>query len=152
MAGNDNIDQTELLTWTVRIVTAQLEQSQLPLEEVRPLIGTVYSALSKIAGTAEPDAPTPAVPINRSVTRDYIICLEDGRRLKTLKRHLNSAFNMTPEEYRARWGLPPDYPDGRAELRTQAQRVGKTDRAGPPQLIRAAGLTQIDFDYGAASP
>jgi predicted transcriptional regulator len=110
MAGNDNIDQTELLTWTVRIVTAQLEQSQLPLEEVRPLIGTVYSALSKIAGTAEPDAPTPAVPINRSVTRDYIICLEDGRRLKTLKRHLNSAFNMTPEEYRARWGLPPDYP------------------------------------------
>mgnify|MGYP001122383193 CR=1 FL=1 len=110
MAGNDNIDQTELLTWTVRIVTAQLEQSQLPLEEVRPLIGTVYSALSKIAGTAEPDAPTPAVPINRSVTRDYIICLEDGRRLKTLKRHLSSAFNMTPEEYRARWGLPPDYP------------------------------------------
>jgi len=110
MAGNDNIDQTELLTWTVRIVTAQLEQSQLPLEEVRPLIGTVYSALSKIAGTAEPDAPTPAVPINRSVTRDYIICLEDGRRLKTLKRHLSSAFDMTPEEYRARWGLPPDYP------------------------------------------
>lgn len=110
MADSDNIEHTQLLAWTVRIVTAQLAQSQLSLEEVQPLISTVYSALSRLAGAAEPDLPTPAVPVNRSVTRDYIICLEDGRRLKTLKRHLSSAFNMTPEEYRSRWGLPPDYP------------------------------------------
>ena len=110
MTEDQNIDQGELLSWTVQIVTAQLGNNKLSLDEVTPLIGTLHSALAKIAGTARPDAPTPAVPINKSVTRDYIVCLEDGRHLKTLKRHLSSAYNMTPEEYRARWGLPPDYP------------------------------------------
>jgi predicted transcriptional regulator len=110
MAEEQDIEHGVLMESMVKIVTAQLGNSQLPLEEVTLLIGTVHDALSKLAGTAEPDAPTPAVPINRSVTRDYIICLEDGRQLKTLKRHLSSAFNMTPEEYRTRWGLTPDYP------------------------------------------
>ena len=110
MAEVQNIDPGELLAWTVRIVTAHLGNSKLPLDEVTPLIATVHGALAKVAGAAKPDAPTPAVPINRSVTREYIVCLEDGRQLKTLKRHLSSAYNMTPEEYRARWGLPPDYP------------------------------------------
>ncbi len=110
MAEDQNIDQSELLPWTVRIVTAHLGNSKLRLEEITPLIDTVHSALAKIAGTVQPEAPKPAVPINSSVTRDYIICLEDGRQLKTLKRHLSSAYNMTPEAYRAKWGLPPDYP------------------------------------------
>jgi predicted transcriptional regulator len=58
----------------------------------------------------EPEKPTPAVPVKRSVFPDYIVCLEDGKKLKMLKRHLQSAYGMTPDEYRARWGLPPDYP------------------------------------------
>ena len=110
MTDTPEIDQAELLTWTTRIVSAHVRNSKLGLDEVTPLISTVHSALAEIAGRPASDAPTPAVPIEKSVTRDYIICLEDGRKLKTLKRHLNSAFGMSPEEYRARWNLPPDYP------------------------------------------
>ncbi|MBN8095814.1 MucR family transcriptional regulator, partial [Vibrio vulnificus] len=58
----------------------------------------------------EPERPVPAVPIKKSITPEYLICLEDGKRLKMLKRHLQTAYNMTPDQYRERWGLPPDYP------------------------------------------
>ena len=76
------------------------------------MIQTVFDTLTAL-GTDEPTTPvalTPAVPIKRSVTDDYIVCLEDGKRLKVLKRHLMTAYGMTPEQYRAKWGLPHDYP------------------------------------------
>ena len=71
----------------------------------------MYRSLSAVGGSQPaPDRPRPAVPIKKSVTADHIICLEDGKKLKMLKRHLKTAYNMTPEEYRERWGLPRDYP------------------------------------------
>ena len=80
---------------------------------VAAVIGDVHAALSRIAhGNVEApaEAPKPAVPIRKSVTPDYIICLEDGKKFKSLKRHLRTQYNITPEQYREKWGLPPDYP------------------------------------------
>ena len=76
------------------------------------LIEEVYKTLAEAdaSSVATPERPRPVVPIKKSVTPDYIICLEDGKKLKMLKRHLRSAYNLTPEEYRERWGLAPDYP------------------------------------------
>jgi predicted transcriptional regulator len=76
------------------------------------LIERVYRSLESVGSDRETrvDRPVPAVPAKQSVTPDYIICLEDGKKLKMLKRHLKTAYNLTPEEYRERWGLPPDYP------------------------------------------
>ena len=101
----------ELLPLVTEVVAAKLSTSKTPSSEVAALIQSVYQVLDelKIKGTPA-ELPDPAVPSKRSVTPDYIVCLEDGRRLKMLKRHLRKAFNMTPDEYRRRWGLPVDYP------------------------------------------
>ncbi|MBF0876368.1 MucR family transcriptional regulator [Gluconobacter cerevisiae] len=110
---SDSTSNTGLLELTARIVAAQASRGALEAETLPTLIRQVYDALSK-AGVPEeaPQAerPQPAVPIKRSVFPDYIICLEDGKKLKMLKRHLQSAYDMTPEQYRERWGLPADYP------------------------------------------
>jgi len=106
---------TELITLTSQIVSAFVSKNSVQASDLPALISVVYQAL-KSAGqpsVAQPEAPTdlkPAVPIKKSVTADYIVCLEDGKKLKMLKRHLSSSYNMTPDEYRARWGLPADYP------------------------------------------
>ena len=101
----------ELLPLVTEVVAAKLSTSKIPSSEVAALIQSVYQVLDelKIKGTPA-ELPEPAVPIKRSVTPDYIVCLEDGRRLKMLKRHLRKTFNMTPDQYRRRWGLPVDYP------------------------------------------
>ena len=78
----------------------------------------------------EKEPQRPAVPIRKSVTAEYIVCLEDGKKLKMLKRHLRSTYGMTPDEYRAKWGLPADYPDGRSGLCRETQRVRQGDRPG----------------------
>ena len=101
----------DLLAATANIVAAHLSKSAVAASELSDLIEGVYAALAKAGRESEAAArPQPAVPIRKSVTTDYIVCLEDGRRLKMLKRHLMTAYEMTPEDYRARWGLPPDYP------------------------------------------
>ena len=95
------------------IVSAFVSNNSVTSSELPALIGTVHAALTKIAtGTAEQPkaALVPAVPIKKSITPDQIICLEDGKRFKSLKRHLRTAYSMTPDEYRAKWGLPSDYP------------------------------------------
>jgi predicted transcriptional regulator len=101
-----------LILRTADILTAHLSRNSVPPGELPQLIGEVHSALSKVATplakAAEPLQP--AVPIGKSVSPDFIVCLEDGKRLKMLKRHLMSAYGMTPDAYRARWGLPRDYP------------------------------------------
>ena len=102
-----------LLALVARVVAAHASNNAAASGELRTLIDEVYGALyglSNAAAAQEPDERQPAVPIKKSVFRDYIICLEDGRKLKTLRRHLWSAFSLTPEAYRERWGLPPDYP------------------------------------------
>jgi predicted transcriptional regulator len=85
--------------------------SETTLSKLPEVIKTIHNSLLALQGAAGgPEGLTPAVPIKKSITPDFIICLEDGKKLKMLKRHLRTAYDMTPEEYRAKWGLPPDYP------------------------------------------
>jgi predicted transcriptional regulator len=93
------------------IVAAYVSRNSVPAEAVPEIIQQVFHTLSAI-GTGEPQAPRPepAVPVKKSVMPDYIVCLEDGKKLKMLKRYLRSRYDMSPDEYRRRWGLPPDYP------------------------------------------
>jgi predicted transcriptional regulator len=101
----------DLLALTAEIVAAHVSKNSVVVSELPNLIQQVYSSLVHVGREAAPvSRPQPAVPVKKSVTPDYIICLEDGRKLKMLKRHLKTAYNMTPEEYRERWALPPDYP------------------------------------------
>ncbi len=99
------------LALTAQIVAAHLRNNHVAAEAVPALIKSVYGTLSKI-GSPGPEAEltAPAFPIKKSVFPDYIICLEDGKKLKMLKRHLATSYNMTPEEYRQKWGLPASYP------------------------------------------
>ncbi|MCB9991248.1 MAG: MucR family transcriptional regulator [Rhodospirillales bacterium] len=108
----DQPDHTDLLALTTEIVSAHLSNNQVQTEEIPNLIQKVYKTLSNVNGESSvmAERPQPAVPIKKSVTPDYIVCLEDGKKLKMLKRHLKTAYNMSPEEYRERWGLPADYP------------------------------------------
>ena len=101
----------ELLELTAEIVVAHVGNNTLPVSDLPSLIEDVYKTLRNL-GDASPDPEqlTPAVPVKKSVFPDYIICLENGKKLKMLKRHLMTAYNMTPEEYREKWGLPHDYP------------------------------------------
>lgn len=108
----ENKDHTELLALTTDIVSAHLSNNQVAADEIPAIIQKVYKTLSSVGGEggAFTERPQPAVPIKKSVTPDHIICLEDGKKLKMLKRHLKTAYDMSPEEYRERWGLPADYP------------------------------------------
>jgi predicted transcriptional regulator len=110
--AEDTIDHSELLALTSDIVAAHVSNNAVPGTEISGLIETVYSTLSSLNGEpAEPEVELkPAVSIKKSVTDDYLICLEDGKKLKMLKRHLKTAYNLTPEGYRAKWGLGHDYP------------------------------------------
>jgi|SRR5579859_418268 len=99
---------------TATIVAAFVSNHAVAIVDLNGLINTVHSALAGLgrepALTTEAERPTPAISIKRSITPDYLVCLEDGKKLKMLKRHLRSRYNLTPDEYRARWGLSPDYP------------------------------------------
>ena len=108
----DQTNHEDLLALTTEIVSAYVSNNTMPTAEIPGLIDQVFKTLSNVNAEsgAMANRPQPAVPIKRSVTDDYIICLEDGKKLKMLKRHLKTAYNMTPEEYRERWGLPNDYP------------------------------------------
>jgi predicted transcriptional regulator len=111
--GNEVSDQDKL-RWSADIVAAYVAQNSLPAAGIPDLIRSVYDALSNLGQAPVPQRPTekqkPAVPVSKSVHEDYIVCLEDGKRLKMLKRYLRSRYDMSPEEYRRKWGLPPDYP------------------------------------------
>jgi predicted transcriptional regulator len=102
----------ELLSLTAEIVAAHVGNNVVSLADIPQLIEQVYKTLANTGVEQAPavEKPQPAVTIKKSVTPDYIICLEDGKKLKMLKRHLKTAYNMTPEEYRERWQLPADYP------------------------------------------
>jgi predicted transcriptional regulator len=108
----ENSGANDLLALTTEIVAAHVSNNTVAVGDLPHLINQVYQSLAGIGKVAPPQAerPQPAVPIKRSVHPDYIICLEDGKKLKMLKRHLKTAYNMTPDEYRERWALGPDYP------------------------------------------
>ena len=110
---DNNKNEDELLRLTANIVASYVGNNSLTADQVPEIIRTVSTALRRLEqgeGGSEKRATKPAVPIRRSITPDYIVCLEDGRKLKMLKRHLRTTYSMTPDEYRARWGLPADYP------------------------------------------
>jgi predicted transcriptional regulator len=103
----------DILKLATEIVAAYVSNNPIPVSEVPAMIKSVHSTLGGLVGVSQGEVQTaqrPAIPIKRSITPDYIVCLEDGKKLKMLKRYLRSNFNMTPEEYRAKWGLPADYP------------------------------------------
>lgn len=109
----DAIDREEVVRLTADVIAAYVSNNELSPAELPELIRSVHSALGGAAG-AEVAPPAeklkPAVPVKRSVTPDYIVCLEDGKRLKMLKRYLRSHYGMSPDDYRAKWNLPADYP------------------------------------------
>ncbi len=109
---SDETSRDQLLNLTAEVVSSYVSHNAVSPEDVTTIIDQVYKAFSSVGSESSltADRPQPAVPIKRSITDDYLICLEDGKKLKMLKRHLKSAYNMTPEEYRERWGLPADYP------------------------------------------
>lgn len=112
---SDEMDRGELLALTTEIVASHVANNDVPVSDLPQLIKQVYSTLSHLSSGAAAAAiaearPKPAVSIKKSVTPDYIVCLEDGKKLKMLKRHLMTSYKLTPDQYRQRWGLPADYP------------------------------------------
>jgi len=108
----DSIDTT-FIELAADIVSAYVSNNSVPASDLPNLIGEVHAALLRVTAGSAPvvvETPKPAVPPKKSITNDYIICLEDGRKLKMLKRYLRSRYDMSPDEYRRRWGLGADYP------------------------------------------
>ncbi|MCW5723509.1 MAG: MucR family transcriptional regulator [Maricaulaceae bacterium] len=105
------VDNEELLRMTTDIVASFLTHNSVPQDSIPDLIKSVHGTMADIAGAGkvEPKAK-PAVPVSKSVADDYIVCLEDGKKLKMLKRYLRSQYDMSPDDYRRKWGLPADYP------------------------------------------
>ncbi len=105
--------EDEALHLAVEIVSAYVSNNKIPSEDLGSFIESVHKTLANIAQqdlTSESETPKPAVSVRKSVTPDYLICLEDGKKLKMLKRYLRTNYGMTPEEYRLKWNLDPDYP------------------------------------------
>ncbi len=125
------VAEEELLRMTADVVAAYVSNNTLPTAQLAEVINAVYGSLKGLEGLVaqpQPEPLKPAVPIRKSVTPEFLICLEDGKKLKMLKRHLRSTYNMTPDEYRAKWGLQPDYPmvaPNYAERRSEfAKKIG----------------------------
>lgn len=109
----EKLSQNELLALTTEIVASHVSNNTVAVSDLPEVIQKVYGSLNTLSPDPEPqqvEKPQPAVAIKKSVTPEYIICLEDGKKLKMLKRHLKTRYDMTPEDYRKRWALPEDYP------------------------------------------
>ena len=109
----DNSDQTNFIGLTAEIVSAYVSNNTVASGDIPALINQVHSALLRVSANnagAAVEPPKPAVSVKKSITPEYLVCLEDGKKFKSLKRHLRTQYNMTPEKYREKWSLPPDYP------------------------------------------
>jgi len=134
-------DSEELLGLTTMVASAYVKFNHLPQSELAGLIAGIHSTFAALGQTTAPaPKPTPAIPIKRSITPDAIYSLEDGRPFKSLKRHLRAAYDLSPDEYREKWGLPADYPmvaPNYAEARAQlAKSIGLGRRAGGKRKSR----------------
>lgn len=130
----DNPGDSVYIELTANIVSAYLRNNTVPGAEIPNLIGQIYAALKRVSSgqtAAAAETLKPAVPIKRSITPEYIVCLEDGLKFKSLKRHLRTRYNMTPDQYREKWGLPPDY-----------SMVAPNYAAARSQLAKQMGLGQ----------
>ena len=144
------VAEEELLRMTADVVAAYVSNNTLPTAQLGEVINAVYNSLKSLEGQSaepQPEPLKPAVAIRKSVTPDYLICLEDGKKLKMLKRHLRSTYSMTPDEYRAKWGLPAEYPmvaPNYAEQRSQfAKKIG-LGRGTGVNLAVASGLDGME--------
>jgi predicted transcriptional regulator len=133
----DDIAKDDLVELTATIVSAYVSNNSVAAAELSGLISHVHEALSRAShrgGSSDREELRPAVPVKKSITDDYIICLEDGKKFKSLKRHLRTHYNLSPEEYREKWGLPHDYPmvaPNYAAARSQlAKQMGLGQRRG----------------------
>ncbi len=138
--------EDSMLGLTTQIVSAYVSHNQIPLTEVPAMLRNVHAALAGLMGAPVAEINTntkPAVPVKKSITDEFIICLEDGKRLKMLKRYLRSHYDMSPEQYRAKWGLPADYPmvaPNYAKQRSDfAKSIGLGRGAMPAQRGRKKG-------------
>jgi len=110
---SDNSSGGTYIELTASIVSAYVSNNSVPTQDLSALINQVHSALTRVSsgqGEIATEPLKPAVSVKKSITSDYIVCLEDGKKFKSLKRHLRTQYNMTPEQYRDKWSLPPDYP------------------------------------------
>ena len=108
----EGMDRSETLHLTTDIVSAFVSNNSIPAGELQELLQNTFATLSTLSGQSEAEQSNqkPAVPVKKSITDDYLICLEDGKKLKMLKRYLRTQYDMSPEDYRRKWGLPADYP------------------------------------------
>ena len=125
--------RADIVGLSADIVAAYVSNNRIPTAELPALISLTHAAIQKLgsqieAAAAPPEKLVPAVPIRKSITAHHLVCLEDGKKFKTLKRHLRTSYNLSPEQYREKWGLPPDYPmvaPDYAEARSQmAKKTG----------------------------
>ena len=132
MSNNDN--GGTYIELTASIVSAYVSNNPVPAQDLSALISQVHSALTRVStgqGDSASEPLRPAVSVKKSITPDHIVCLEDGKKFKSLKRHLRTQYSMTPEQYREKWGLPPDYP-----------MVAPNYAAARSQLAKQMGLGQ----------
>ncbi|MCO5163955.1 MAG: MucR family transcriptional regulator [Mesorhizobium sp.] len=139
---NEHVERDQITSLTADIVSAYVSNNPVPAGELANLIGNVYKSLLAVSAGGQ-DAPTepqkPAVPVKKSVHQDYIVCLEDGKKFKSLKRHLNVHYSMTADEYRAKWGLPADYPMVAPQYAAQRSELAKKlglgrKKSAPPPI------------------
>jgi predicted transcriptional regulator len=131
------MDKSKLIELTADIVSAQVSNNLTHTNDLLALIKSVFDAFSKAAAPAELEKVEPAVPVRSSVKHDYIICLEDGAKLKMLKRYLRSRFDMSPEEYCTKWNLPRDYP-----MVSPASAAARRARTNTPKKNGRTGIAQ----------
>lgn len=111
--AEESSEARQLLEMTARIAAVYVQNNPTPIHQVPEIVRTIHQSLQGLRGgdfLPVPTTPEPAVPIKRSIRPDHLVCLEDGKQLKMLRRYLKSRYNLTPEAYRTKWGLPPDYP------------------------------------------
>jgi predicted transcriptional regulator len=143
----------QILAFTAQIVSAHVSNNSIQPNSLPALIRSVFTALSQVGVVAEPvEKLEPAVPIKRSVFPDYIVCLEDGKKLKMLKRHLANSFQMTPEQYRARWGLPSDYPMVAPNYSERRSAMAKGIGLGRSRAGRGAAVAAVAVDPTVTAP
>jgi len=128
---SEQMSSKEILSLTAQIVAAHISHNTVPVNELPKLLQQIFGTLTTIGEIGEtPVSPKPAVSIRKSISPDYIICLEDGKKLKMLKRHLKTSYNITPDEYRMRWGLPSDYPMVAPNYAKQRSKLAKASGLG----------------------
>jgi predicted transcriptional regulator len=135
----DNPGESSYIQLTANIVSAYVSNNTVPSAEIPNLIGQIHSALLRVSGGQAPtpaEPLKPAVPLKRSITSDYLVCLEDGKKFKSLKRHLRTQYGMTPEQYREKWGLPPDYPMVAPNYAAARSQLAKQMGLGQPRRRR----------------